>query len=265
MKRLKILFISLVSFAGMFCAMLAGCAYYLDLFEEEYTEWYSQDGSVSITSTLSHYSAFGYFTVNGIQVRAFFGIWSEGVVLYSAPNQGTLVFYFLYSEDLDIVTEQNGVSAMDESGVCSGELTGTRDGDVFHVTGMEVGFTQLGSFDLYSRKVDPASIDARDFVDCYWKSDDGLFAIDAYFDYSVWDVYCATLALNDESYYIAFVWRGDGRFELYDFEAYIADRESCMLLASGTYGNVGGQLTLYFEEDTTFALTGQTIELTASL
>lgn len=259
MKRIKFLFAGLISMAVMFCAMLTGCAYSLDLFEEEYTEWYSQDGSVSITSTLSDSYAFGYFTVNGIKVRACFEVWSEGVVLFSSQNQGTLVFYFPYSEDLDIVTEQNGAYATDESGVCSGKLSGTRDGDVFHITSMEVGFTQLGSFDLYSRKVDPASIDARDFAGCFWKSDDGVIVIDYYLG-ELWDERTVHIVSGGEEYQVCYVWCDGGRFEIYNDEYELENR---VLLASGTYSNAGEQLTLYFEEDATFGLTGQTIELTA--
>lgn len=251
MKILKILFAGIVA---MLCAMLTGCATYLDLFEEDYTEWYSQDGSVSITSTLSDGYAFGHFTVNGIEVRACF----------ETTYRGTLWLTFPYSEDLDIVTERNGVYRLREDGICGGEMTGTREGDVFHVTGMEVGFTQLGTFDLYSRRADPAGIDARDYVGCYWKSDDGLFVIDAYFDYPIRDVCRATLALNGESHYMAFAWRDGNGFALYDFDAYAADRESCELLAGGTYTNAGGQLTLYVEEATAFGLAGQQIELTAT-
>ena len=251
MKRLKVLFAGLISVAVMLCAMLTGCVCdtSLDIFKDDYIEWYSEDGSVCITSTVSSDYAYGYFTVNGIQVRAYF----------SLTYTSSLEIAFQYSDDLNVVTDdyENYVS---DTGICYGYIVGYRSGDVFHVTEFVVGNTNLDTFDMYSRYVDPTSIDARNFG-CVWKSEGDLITI---WDGLGWylDEQFGTVVANGVKYSIFFVWCEGGRFEIYNDEYKLENR---ILLADGTYSNVGEHLTLYFEEDTAFGLSGQTVELAACL
>ncbi len=230
------------------CVPLSSCAVYLDLLQEDYSEWYSEDGICGFTAVLSDVCAFGYFRVNGKTVRACFETSFDASVFITFP----------YSEDLNIVTESSGGAAYDTSyGVCHGVLAGRRDGDVFHVSNMRVGYTSLGSFDLYRRKVDPSTVDARDYAACVWKADDGCLTIN--YGMCGIDEYVAMVETGAESQSVYFRWLEGRRFEIGDKKQYEEERT---VLANGTYSNDTLELSLHFETDTAFGLEGKTIELT---
>ena len=229
------------------CVPFSSCAVYLDLLQEDYSEWYSEDGVCGFTAVLSDFRAYGYFRVNGKTVRACFETSFDASVFITFP----------YSEDLNIVTESSGGAAYDTS---YGVLVGRRDGDVFHVTNMRVGYTSLGSFDLYRRKVDPSTIDARDYTACVWTADDGYLTID--YGMCGIDEYVATVETGGEPRSVYFRWLEGRRFEIGDKKQYEEDRN---VLASGTYINNALELSLTFETDTAFGLKGKTVKLTGAM
>ena len=229
------------------CAPFSSCAVYLNLLQEDYSEWYSEDGVCGFTAVLSDACAFGYFRVNGKMVRAYFE------VSYDA----SLKIAFPYSDDMNIVTESGGISYDTSYGECGGKVEGYREGDIFHVTNMRVGYTSLGSFDLYRRKVDPSTIDACDYTACVWTADDGCITIKN--GMCGIDEYIATVETGGEPRSVYFKWLEGRRFEIGDKKQYEEDRN---VLASGTYINNALELSLTFETDTAFGLKGKTIELT---
>lgn len=242
----------------MICAIIlcaafvpfTSCAVWLDLFEEDYIEWYSEDKKCGFTSTLSDFSAYGYFTVNGIVVRAYF----------EASYDASLKITFPYSDDMNIVTESGGISYDTSYGECGGKVEGYREGDVFHVTNMRVGYTSLGSFDLYRRKVEPSTVDARDFTACIWTADDGCMTIQN--GMSGLDEYVATVETGGNQKSVYFEWLDNSQFEISDKRKYEADRN---VLANGTYTNHALELSLTFETDTAFGFAGKTVKLTGKM
>lgn len=252
-KKLRAL-ISFIAIFIIFCSSMSGCAVYLDVFKEEYVEWYSENGLCAFTSTLDKSYAFGYITVNDIRLRA----------LFETTYDAKLLITFPYSDELNISTESNGMSIDTTTGFCTGYVQGTRKGDVFHVSSLTAGFTELGSFDMYSRKVEPTDVDARDFAVYVWKSEGDNITIKASYHYrnsGRWDEYPGTVVLNGEDIRIWFRWCDGNRFEIYGDED---DAEERSVLASGSYTNVALNLSLTFEEDTAFGYAGETVNLTGN-
>ena len=232
------------------CAPFSSCAVYLDIFEDNYTEWYSEDGVCGFTAVLSDFRAYGYFRVNGKTVRACFE------VSYDA----SLRIAFPYSDDLNIATESGGASYDTSYGECGGKVEGYREGDIFHVTNMRVGYTSLGSFDLYRRKVDPSTIDARDYTACVWTADDGCITIKN--GMCGIDEYIATVEMGERTRSVYFQWLNNRQFEISDKKKYEEDRN---VLASGTYTNNAMELLLTFETDSALDLAGKTVKLTGKM
>lgn len=229
------------------CVPLSSCAVALDIFEDDYVEWYSEDKKCGFTSTLSNFSAYGYFTVNGNVVRAYF----------ETSYDASLKIAFPYSDDMNIVKESGGTSYDTSYGECGGKVEGYREGDVFHVTNMRVGYTSLGSFDLYCRRVDPSTIDARDYTACVWTADDGCITIKN--GMCGIDEYIATVEMGEKTKSVYFQWLNNRQFEISDKRKYEDDRH---VLANGTYANNAMELSLTFETDTAFGLAGKTVKLT---
>lgn len=230
------------------CLPFSSCAIYLDLFEENYTEWYAEDGRCSFTAALNGFGGYGYFTVNGKKVRAYFSVTFDAALKIEFP----------YSDDLGIVTESSGGASYDTSyGECVGLIEGRRNGDLFHVSDMRVGFTHLGSFDLSRRKVDPLSVDARDYTACTWTANDGCLTIESY-RYGV-DEYLLSPSDGSSAY---FKWLDGNRFEIADKRQYEEERT---VLACGSYSNRVLELSLTFEKDDAFGLEGRTVALTGEV
>ena len=226
---------------------ISGCAVYIDVFVEDYTEWYTEDGACGFIAAINNDSAYGYFTVNGIKVRAY----------YQVTPTNTLQVTFPYSEELNILTELDGARYEVEYGTCGGVMEGSRDGNVFHVSGFRVGYTEIGSFDMYSRKIESADINARDYTFCTWAADDESVIIEE--NFYGFDVHTGTAVLNGETHPVYFKWCDNNCFEIYSVE------DGQNVLASGTYTNAALDLYLFFETDTAFGSEGHTINLTGAV
>ncbi len=252
MKKLKVSLVATCIFvSSLFCLPAFSCANY-DLYNEDYTEWYAQNGCMGFTTTLSDYSAYGFILINGIKVRALFSL-------------GTPYGYSVeidYDESLGVSEEP--LHYVDES-YAMGCYKAVFDGSVkdgvlsaqsFTICGME-----FPAFEMYSRKVAPSTVNARDYADCSWVDEDNCIFISSYTTCSI-NVYTGTIKVNGEDIQIHFKWCDGNRFEIYNGEDGAEERN---ILASGTYTNAGPQLTLLVEEDETFGLAGRTIELTADM
>lgn len=234
------------------CFACTSCAVYLDIFDDNYTEWYTEDGFCGCTTALIN-AAYGYVTINGIKTRALFRV---------SPT-ASVGITIRYNEDLNLPKTVGGVTYYykDEFGeYYNGGFTGAHKDDTFTTKDFEIGAVQYPSFKMYSRKVEPSTIDARDYVFCEWRSEDNSVKIGNSF-LSEMDVYNGFI-LKDEEVPVCFKWCDGKRFEIYNRGE---DATELKLLASGSYTNVATDLTLMFEEDSTFGLQGQKVNLTGTL
>ena len=260
-KSIKILNILLAIFtvlivAAFICLFLFWCSFGNPcdvLFEENYTEWYTEDGFCGFTSTIDNCAAYGYVTVNGKKVRARFEI----------THKASVVITMRYSEDLNLPKTVGGITYYykDEFGeYFYGEFTGNKEDNTFITEDFEICAVQYPSFEMYSRKVEPSTVDARDYVYCEWRSEDNSVKIGNSF-LSEMDVYDGFI-LKDEEVPVCFKWCDGKRFEIYNRGE---EATELTLLASGSYTNVATDLALTFEEDAAFGLQGQTVKLTGTL
>lgn len=258
-KSIKILNILLAIFtvlivAAFICLFLFWCSFGNPcdvLFEENYTEWYTEDGFCGFTSTIDNCAAYGYVTVNGKKVRARFEI----------THKASVVITMRYSEDLNLPKTVGGITYYykDEFGeYYNGEFTGEYADNSFITEDFEIGAVQYPSFKMYSRKVEPSTVDARDYVYCDWYSEDSIMKINHYMSYSM-DVYGCAIYIDGEEVSARFKWCDGKRFEVYNEGG---DNTELVMLASGSYTNVATDLSLTFEEDAAFGLQGQTVKLT---
>lgn len=257
MKRIKTL--SLILLATILYAvsiMLSGCAVYLDVFKENYTEWYAKNGICGFTATLVNNGAeaYGYVTVNGIKVRA----------LFEVSPTATINVKLQYSEELGLPKGVGNITYYYKDDfygeIYAGKMSGYHDGDIFCVDSFTVGAMELGPFKMYNRTIEPFTVDARDYTECVWTSDDGDIFIN-YISIAM-DVHFGSITVDGEDIPIHFKWCDGNRFEIYNGEDGATERS---VLASGTYSNVATDLSLTFEEDTFFDLQGQTVNLTGTV
>lgn len=252
--KISTVFVAVYSVIFSFvCFACTSCiAVYLDIFNDNYTEWYTEDGFCGCTTVLIN-AAYGYVTINGIKTRA----------LFRVSSTASVGITIRYNEDLNLPKSVGGVTYYykDEFGeYYNGEFTGNKEDNTFITKDFEIGAVKYPSFKMYSRKVEPSTVDARDYVYCEWRSEDNSVKIGNSF-LSEMDVYGGFI-LKDEEVPVCFKWCDGKRFEIYNRRE---DATELKLLASGSYVNVATDLTLTFEKDSTFGLQGQKVNLTGTL
>lgn len=252
--KISTVFVAVYSVIFSFvCFACTSCmAVYLDIFDDNYTEWYTEDGFCGCTTALIN-AAYGYVTINGIKTRALFRV---------SPTSSVGIT-IRYNEDLNLPKSVGGAIYYykDEFGeYYNGSFTGAHKDDTFTTKDFEIGAVKYPSFKMYSRKVEPSTVDARDYVFCEWRSEDNSVKIGNSF-LSEMDVYGGFI-LKDEEVPVCFKWCDGKRFEIYNREE---DATELTLLASGSYVNVATDLTLTFEKDSTFGLQGKKVNLTGTL
>lgn len=251
MKTLRVGLVAVcILVLSLFCLPAVSCADY-DLYKENYTEWYTQNDCIGFTTALSDYSAYGFIVINGIKVRTLFAL-------------GTPYGYSVevdYDESLGVSEEP--IHYIDESytiGNYKAFFDGSLKDGVLSAESFTICGIEFPAFEMYSRKVDPSTVNARDYADCRWSDKDDTISISSFTACSI-DVYKGTIKLNGEDIQIHFKWCDGNRFEIYNGEDGAEERN---ILASGTYTNDVLNLSLTFEEDTAFGYAGETVSLTGS-
>lgn len=249
MKKLTVSLVAVCIFVlSLFCLPAFSCATY-GLYKENYTEWYTQNGSMGFTTALSDSSAYGFIVINGIKVRALFAL-------------GTPYGYSVevdYDESLGVSEEP--LHYIDESyttGCYKAFFDGSLKDGVLSAESFTICGIEFPAFEMYSRKVDPSTVNARDYADCRWEDEDDCIFISSLNACSI-AVYKGTIKVNGEDIQIHFKWCDGNRFEIYNGEDGAEERN---ILASGTYTNDVLQLSLIFEEDNVFGYAGKTVSLT---
>lgn len=237
-----------ISALSLLCFPATTCAKY-ELYNEDYTEWYCEEGYMGFTTAVSDSSAYGFIVINGIKARALFSL--------STPYGYEVEVD--YDESFGVTKEP--IDYVDDSfavGCYSARFDGDLQNGVFSVYSFTLCDIEFPAFVMYSRKVDPSDINARNYADCDWGDKDSFICISE----RTWcgvDVHMGTINVNSEDIPIFFKWCDYNRFEIYNGDDGAEERP---VLASGTYTNDVLNLSLTFEKDTTFGYAGKTINLT---
>ncbi|MCD8040116.1 MAG: hypothetical protein LUF82_01215 [Clostridia bacterium] len=220
-------------------------------FLKDYTEYYTEDGLIHYTTTSSDYGAYGYITIGGVSARAvFYDVAPHGVCFEVAYNENfniddSYVYDTFYGEryavgSFDIAEDDGGLYVYD-----------------FYFCGIEYDYIRL-----YENQLNTTTADARDYYNCVWATDDTSAVSMVFNRSSEIDILAGSVVTDDGSTDIRLKWCDGQRFEIYNGEQ---DATEWLLYASGYYTNVATELTLTFEYDSVFGLTGQTVNLTGTV
>ena len=214
------------------------------------TEYYTEDGVLGFRCINGHGRALGFIKIDGITVDAF----------YDTTGFSCMVVTILYSEDFKLSETAHQECFIDnkrEGKYYHDEFSGHYADGVITTKNLKLFGQDFGCLEIKSRAIDPATVNASEYLQQVWKSEDGKLNISTNISAIVY-LPRGTARTDEGERKIMFKWCSGNRFEIYSHTEQYVDRE---LLSWGTYTNNQSDAELKFEADALFGLAGQTMKL----
>ena len=243
---LSIFLIIGTAFSGCILADLS----MLDVNRTPMTEYYTEDGVMGFRCIKGYGTALGYIRLNGVTVDAF----------YELTYIGSMFVTILYNEELALSEEAHKEYFIDddrEGKFYRDEFSGHYADGVITTKNIKLFGQDFGYLEIKSRAIDPTTVNAREYLEYIWKSDDGRLSTET--GNGVIRYLSRGIAKTDNGELsVILKWCDGNRFEIFDNAEKYNDRE---LLSYGTYTNEQLEAEFRFETDALFGLAGQTMKL----